>query len=218
VWRLHTSSEFTPEDAATLEGLCSVGAAALARVDRTERLRTEAGTDALTQLPTRRQGMDLIRPLMKLADRHGQSLSVAMLDLDHFKNLNDRFGHMIGDAVLRHVGAILAENFRSEDVAVRWGGEEFVLALFGANRASAVERLQQVLDEVQRSVIVDPEALARVTFSAGVAEHRRDAMNLDQLLEAADAALYAAKAAGRACIRAADAISPSVDLALPRAA
>jgi len=201
VWRLQPSADFTPEEAATLEGLCTVGAATLARVDRLQRLRAEAGTDVLTRLPNRRQGMDLIQRLIKLSDRQGEPLSLAVLDLDHFKDVNDRFGHMNGDAVLRKLGRILADNFRSEDVAVRWGGEEFVLAMFGATSEDAVRRLRQLLQTVRGGVMIEKEPDVRVTFSAGVAEYRRDANDLEQLLEAADVALYAAKAAGRARIK-----------------
>lgn len=125
-------------------------------------------------------------------------LGVILLDLDHFKSVNDQYGHLIGDRVLRSVADCMSAEIRSYDVAGRFGGEEFVLLLPGAGpvRSLAVaERLRRQLDV--QAVATDDGRAVHVTMSAGVAVFGIDGTDLTDLLAAADAALYRAKAAGR---------------------
>jgi len=128
-----------------------------------------------------------------------------VLDVDHFKRVNDRFGHAAGDDVLRRLGELLAESFRGEDVAARWGGEEFVLALYGLARADGLRRLEDLL---ARFSAQEERLGRRVTFTAGLAEYPVDGAELDTLFRAADGALLAGKAGGRGQVVAVGALPP----------
>ena len=132
-----------------------------------------------------------------------------MLDLDHFKELNDAAGHIAGDAVLREVADVLRGQVRRVDVVARYGGEEFCLVLPQVSKADAME----VAEKLRRSIAEQsfaPAAPGGITASAGVAHLPSDAGTLDALLEAADAALYASKRRGRNRITA---FEPDLDTA-----
>jgi diguanylate cyclase (GGDEF)-like protein len=119
-----------------------------------------------------------------------------MADLDHFKHVNDRFGHAGGDAVLRSVAAVLRSSIRSEDLVARWGGEEFILLLPETDRAGAWQAAEKVrLAVAAREIPVDATPV-RVTASFGVAAHAPD-RTLDSTIADADRALYRAKEEGR---------------------
>jgi diguanylate cyclase (GGDEF)-like protein len=169
----------------------------LAEQDAT--LRTLAEVDQLTQLANRHKSTELLTHFLSLAKRQHMPLSLVVVDVDHFKQVNDRFGHATGDEVLRRLSAILRESFRDEDVVARWGGEEFVIGMYATGMGDTVTRMYRVLDAVRREVFVGPEGLKfQVTFSAGVAEYPRNGSDLQALYRAADEALYSAKDAGRA--------------------
>ncbi len=170
-----------------------------------------AETDPLTGLANRRRLDRDLERLQLLSARYGTKLSLAVVDLDHFKGINDRHGHAVGDETLRRVAAHLQESFRGEDALARIGGEEFVVAMLGMGREDAVIRLAGVLqvfaDTPQE---VDGEWLS-VGASAGVAEHLRDGTGFDELYRAADDALRVAKISGRGRVLPAGA-APSRDL------
>jgi diguanylate cyclase (GGDEF)-like protein len=173
-----------------------------------------AETDPLTGLANRRRlERDLAR-LQLLATPHGKKLSLTVVDLDHFKRINDRYGHAAGDEALRRVAAHLRDSFRGEDAIARIGGEEFVIVMLGVGREDAVTRLAGVL----KALADTPQDLdgewVSVGASAGVAEHRRDGMGFEQLYRAADGALRFAKRNGRGRVVPAGAesgSSPDVD-------
>jgi diguanylate cyclase (GGDEF)-like protein/PAS domain S-box-containing protein len=156
-------------------------------------------TDQLTGLSNRRRLADILECEINRARRYNQPFSIIMLDLDHFKRVNDTFGHDVGDYVLRTVARILAKNLRSTDVAGRWGGEEFMIICPATNLESAM-----VLAELIRLRIEDHDYAmpGKVTASMGVAAYSADT-DPDTLVKLADEALYAAKAAGRNCVQAA---------------
>jgi two-component system, cell cycle response regulator len=156
-------------------------------------------TDCLTGLANRRHLDETLTVLRGAARRHDHDLSVLMVDLDHFKQLNDSEGHPAGDAVLREVGRRIRTTLRAEDVAGRWGGEEFqVLLPFTDETGAAVlaERLRDAIAAVQFEV-GDGRRVA-VTASIGVASR---ADGEADIVGRADRALYAAKAEGRNCVR-----------------
>jgi diguanylate cyclase (GGDEF)-like protein len=130
-------------------------------------------------------------------------LSIALLDLDEFKRVNDTHGHAVGDHVLATLGRLLGERFRREDVRGRWGGEEFVIIFPGESADVAAAVLRRVLGELveipfrARDAAGGSEAVFHVSFSAGVASYPHDGATIDALLKAADLRLYAAKAAGK---------------------
>jgi diguanylate cyclase (GGDEF)-like protein len=170
----------------------------LNRLERTRILHRFAETDELTGTATRRKFIRDLERLLHLADRQNQPLCFMILDLDRFKQVNDQHGHDAGDRVLCRLGERLKKSFRPEDVVARWGGEEFVLGLYGITREQGVKRLSDFLATWDQLEFMDAKnGTFRVTFSAGVAEYSQDGANLQELYRAADAALYRAKAMGR---------------------
>lgn len=162
-----------------------------------EMLRT-ALTDALTQIANRRAFMDGLDREVARAKRHGSTLSVVMVDIDHFKQVNDTYGHAAGDRVICATAATLGSQFRKSDFVGRVGGEEFAVYLTGTASDMAVslaERTRRALTETQISVTDD--CALQVTASLGVAELSPDDLTADDVLQRADKALYGAKEAGR---------------------
>ncbi|HLO48397.1 MAG TPA: response regulator [Kamptonema sp.] len=168
------------------------------RLERSQLLRSRAETDALTGVANRRRSTQDLSQFLHLADRHSQPLCFALLDLDRFKQVNDEYGHASGDGVLRRLGEILLRTFHAQDVVARWGGEEFVVGMYGMTKGDAIERLGDVLANWRAQEFADSQGRKfRVTFSAGIAEYPSDGIDLQTLYRAADGALYQAKAAGR---------------------
>lgn len=171
------------------------------RLERTRLFTRLAETDPLTGLANRRKSAQVISRFMLLAERQGQPLSVALLDLDGFKAINDRHGHAAGDRVLRRLGALLLASFRGEDVVARWGGEEMAVGMFGMNREDGVHRLAEVLEAFKSCEFEGRDGQPfHVSFSAGVAQFPENGTDLHSLYRAADDALYLAKAQGRSRI------------------
>ena len=171
------------------------------RLDRVALYRRLADTDPLTGLVNRRRLEADFDRLCALAGRYHQPLSLALLDIDHFKRVNDTHGHGIGDLVLRRLADRLTAEFRGEDVVARWGGEEMAILTFGMSAADASRRIGGILESFRGTPLVLPEGLQsplRISFSAGVAELYLHGDDLRALTKAADAALYRAKRAGRA--------------------
>jgi diguanylate cyclase (GGDEF)-like protein len=187
------------------------------RLERTRLHRLLAETDPLTGLANRRRlELDLGR-LQRLADRHRTPLCLAVVDLDKFKRVNDRYGHDVGDEVLRRTAAHLQDAFRGEDAVARLGGEEFIVAMLGMRPEDAVQRLSAVLRSLARHEMAIDEHRVVVGASAGVAEYQRDGVDFEALYRAADAALRVAKAAGRGMVLSARAEPPDrreVDVAI----
>jgi two-component system cell cycle response regulator len=163
-----------------------------------EYLRALAATDHLTSLYNRRFLAEVVPMSLASARRHGYSLSLLMIDLDHFKAVNDRHGHSTGDCVLVETAKLLRANCRKEDLAARIGGEEFVLLLShcGLEQATAkAERLRRQIEELEPAGI-------HLTASLGVATLVPESgESFEVLFAAADKAVYSAKAAGRNCVR-----------------
>ncbi len=167
------------------------------RLDRDRLYRNLSDYDQLTNVRNRRSSNVVIANYLRLAERHGLPVSLVVIDLDKFKRVNDTYGHQAGDDVLQHLGALLRQSFRSEDVVARWGGEEFVIAMFAMRRADAIERMAHVLERLEEHEFEStPGTRFRVSFSAGLAEFPADGTELHSLYRLADEALYRAKAAG----------------------
>lgn len=158
-------------------------------------LRERAQIDGLTALRNRAFLDDrLAAELASLARRPG-TLSCLMIDLDHFKQINDRHGHLVGDEVLRAVAGVLVENTRVEDVVTRYGGEEFVMLTPGVSLEGALSLAERLRVGIERVEVRRVAGTVRVTCSVGVAEYDSDAPT--ELLRRADAAMYEAKRTGR---------------------
>ena len=163
---------------------------------RNAELEAMSRTDALTGLPNRRHLQEQLVGAGSLARRHGHTMGVVMIDVDHFKRVNDELGHASGDLVLREVAQRVASACRLEDVAGRWGGEEFLVVVGEGSDTSGLavlgERIRQAASN-EPVVLADGRDLT-VTVSVGAASNDGD---VDALVREADAALYAAKNAGR---------------------
>lgn len=160
-----------------------------------------ASTDKLTGLLNRAVFDPFFSHLVALCRRRREPLAVALLDLDHFKGVNDRFGHPLGDRMIVHVGQRIAGQIREADLLFRWGGEEFLLLLPGCSLAEARQRLEAIRDDLRRHPLPLDEgqpagSVPAVTLSCGLALHRPDEAS-QQLLQRVDELLYAAKHAGR---------------------
>jgi diguanylate cyclase (GGDEF)-like protein len=169
--------------------------------DKNESLARLSTTDAVTGLRTRRYLNEVLAIEFLRARRYHSPLTVLMADLDHFKQVNDRFGHLAGDNVLRGVGAVLQAQMRATDVAGRYGGEEF-LVILAENEVDGghvvAERWRMAVEEASFDVLEGRET--QLTISIGVASHTPETNSADELIAAADAALYRAKDRGRNCV------------------
>lgn len=168
---------------------------------------TRAATDALTGLPNARACHDNLKRMIAHAGRTLSPLSAVMLDLDHFKQVNDQFGHGAGDDVLAATGVTLASAMRDSDFVGRSGGEEFLLLLPDTDREGA----RVVAEKVRRFIeqITVPQVDRVISASLGVAAYPLDAIDGDSLVRQADQALYAAKAAGRNRVEVAGGVAPA---------
>ncbi len=163
-----------------------------------ESLRRQATRDALTGLYNRRQMDEILDREIRRAARHQRELVLMMIDIDHFKRINDVHGHEVGDLVLREVAQCIQRQVRDEDYAFRYGGEEFLLLLPDANPEQIGVRGETILEAVRHlrlSWMGQP--LDRVSVSLGVAAFPAHGHNAADLVRAADGALLKAKAAGR---------------------
>ncbi len=167
--------------------------------DETERLRKLSITDWLTDLHNHSYSRRCLGAALDRAQREGSALCVMMADLDHFKRINDTYGHLIGDEVLRIAAARMVSGARSRDRVARYGGEEFLFILQDTDLEEGVEVAERVRTRLGSDAIHCGEATLDVTLSLGLAQ-ARDSDSVDDLIERADAALYEAKAAGRNCV------------------
>jgi diguanylate cyclase (GGDEF)-like protein len=170
-------------------------AAELAVANR--RLATAALTDPLTGLPNRRSAMDQLEQAWSAASRSGLPLSVMVVDIDHFKQINDSHGHAAGDLVLREAAAILRASARREDSVCRIGGEEFLVICPNTNLKSAMLSAERLRASLGAKRIAIGQTEKTLTVSIGVATRESGTADMDVLVSLADQALYAAKEAGR---------------------
>ena len=162
-----------------------------------ERFRSQAITDALTGIFNRRHFEDCLDEQIARAAEEGKPLSLLLLDLDHFKQYNDRWGHTEGDAELRRVAALVQRTVRSTDIAFRYGGEELAVLLPACSKEQAMVVAEKVRIAVGSGTQRPSRFGARTTVSAGVATYPEDGRVARGLVDTADAALYQAKAQGR---------------------
>jgi diguanylate cyclase (GGDEF)-like protein/PAS domain S-box-containing protein len=162
-----------------------------------EELREQSNHDALTGLYNRHFLEESFGRELLVAGRGGYPVSIIMGDLDHFKAVNDTYGHLAGDQVLRTFGALLSGNARASDIACRYGGEEFLLILPGMTKEGARQRAEHVRQAMGAAIVSHGQSRITVTTSLGIAAYPDDGSTADELIAAADGALYAAKAQGR---------------------
>ncbi len=194
-------------------------------LERSRIRQLRADMDSLTGVANRQKSTQMLTRLLELAQRQGQTLCFALVDLDRFKQVNDEYGHPVGDRILRRFGECLRSTFRTEDVVGRWGGEEFIIGLYSMSRQEGTQRLRQFLQTWKQeqfnssgsgsgSVIAESSkhsenSTFEVTFTAGVAVYPHDGTDLQQLYRAADKALYKAKSAGRSRVGSVESVVPT---------
>src|SRR5437868_15342353 len=186
---------FRSGDVQSLESVADICATAIQNANYVERVRQLAYIDGLTGIFNRRFFELRISEEFERSRRFQNGMAVIMVDIDHFKRLNDEFGHLLGDEVLRQVSSIFHQQLRKIDVVCRYGGEEFAILLSQTNLQHAVavaEKLRRLVETWQFPGVPRP-----VTISAGAATYPDHGTTRDDLVKAADAGLYAAKQAGR---------------------
>lgn len=186
---------FRANDTQSLESVADICATAIQNANYVERVKQLAYLDGLTGIFNRRFFELRIMEEIERARRYNSGMAVLMIDIDQFKRLNDEFGHLLGDEVLRQVSSIFHQHLRKIDVLCRYGGEEFAIVLSQTNPLHALgvaEKLRKAVEAWQFPGVPRP-----VTISAGTANFQEHGTTRDELVKAADAGLYAAKHSGR---------------------
>ncbi|MFY0538547.1 GGDEF domain-containing protein [Nannocystis pusilla] len=163
-------------------------------------MEERATTDGLTGLTNHRAFQERLAQIHALAERTGRNFSLILTDIDHFKKVNDTYGHPIGDAVLKRVAAVFAGRARKVDIVARYGGEEFVLVLPDTDAEGAAIFANKLREEVAAQTMTSDQGPFAVTISMGVAEYPTDGHATAELIERADQALYHCKHNGRNCV------------------
>lgn len=198
---------FSDDEVHPLESVAGICATAIQNAHYVDRVKQLAYLDGLTGIFNRRYFELRIVEEIERAKRFNSSMSVIMIDIDHFKKLNDEFGHLLGDEVLRQVSSLFNQHLRKTDTVCRYGGEEFAIILSQTDphySLAIAEKLRKGVAEWSF-----PGVPRAVTISAGAATYPAHGISRDELVKAADAALYVAKQAGRNCVRLAGAPNAS---------
>ena len=193
--------DFREQDLPTMSIFASQVAAALENARLFADVQRLAVTDGLTNVYTRRHFFDLAFEEFYRSRRYGHPMSILMLDIDHFKRVNDRYGHPAGDAVLQSTAEMCQKILRTPDIIGRYGGEEFVILLAETDLEAAENVAHRLSDAIREMVIPTKKGDVQVTISGGVAGDNVEKLNLIEMIELADQAMYAAKNAGRDCIK-----------------
>jgi diguanylate cyclase (GGDEF)-like protein len=171
---------------------------ALGNLKLRETLRSQSIRDPLTSLFNRRYLEESLEREISRANRDRSSVAIIMLDIDHFKDFNDTYGHQAGDAALRTLGEYLKKATRGQDIVCRYGGEEFALVFSGSNLQGALERGEALRDGVKRlQVQYASQLLGSITVSMGLSLFPDHGTTIAEVLRGADQALYCAKRDGR---------------------
>jgi diguanylate cyclase (GGDEF)-like protein len=168
--------------------------------EASEMLRLKASMDSLTGLHNRAEILRVLERELNRMHRHGYTMSVLMIDVDHFKRINDQHGHPAGDEVLRHIGSILQNTMRSYDDIGRYGGEEFIAVLPETNLNQAIAAAERIRACVEQAEVRYNKLQFKLTISVGAVTSFGAEDTPTGLIERADMALYAAKQAGRNCV------------------
>jgi diguanylate cyclase (GGDEF)-like protein len=167
----------------------------------TQRLYESAMHDPLTGVYNRRYLDEHLKSEFAFAARHGSSLSLLLIDADHFKRVNDEHGHLCGDELLRSIAKTVSGSLRQADVLARFGGEELIVFLPHTDPLGALDVAERIRERVQALSVTWRSAFVSTTVSVGVAPMRAELPSLDWMIHEADTALYAAKSDGRNCVR-----------------
>jgi len=162
-----------------------------------KKVQEMAITDSLTEVSTRRYFLERFREEIRRSMRRKSSMSFLMIDLDYFKEKNDKFGHLVGDVILKEIAGVLKSTLREIDIIGRYGGEEFTVVLAGIGREGALQAAERIRSSVEHSVFKAYDEKVSVTISIGISAFPEDGVDEHTLIESADRALYRAKEKGR---------------------
>ena len=188
------SPTLSADDAQFLEAVANMVGSAVITAERYERLRYEAITDGLTEIFNHRFAMEQYTALFAQARSSKNPLSLMMIDVDKMRDINNAYGHLVGDSVLRYVARELKASVESHEVAARYGGEEFLMVLPSTGVEEATMRARRLIERIAENT---PDGVPASTISIGIAETPMHGSQADRLLEIADKALYVAKYGGR---------------------
>ncbi len=192
---------FRQEDARLLSNFADLGTVALEHVALYRQTIELAITDGLTGLYVQRYYKERLRDEVFRAQEHKLPLSLLMIDVDNFKTYNDRYGHLVGDRVLKVVAQVLKESVRTVDLVARYGGEEFSVLLLKTPWLGAQTVAERIRQKVEEQEIIASQETTHVTVSIGVAELAIEYREVEKFIDAADQALYRAKGEGKNCVR-----------------
>ena len=184
-----------------VQTLSPLVAQAVKTMHEVETFREASVVDLLTGAATRREGLNRLHAEVKRAQRTGSTMAVLMIDLDHFKSVNDRFGHAAGDTLLTAIGETMLRTLRASDIRCRWGGEEFLVVLPDTTLAQAQVVASYLLQNIAATAAPSPRGPVSSTASIGLTIARPAETDVNRIVGRADLALYQAKHAGRSCIR-----------------
>ena len=170
-------------------------------IDLQAQLRSEANLDHLTGVANRHAVLETLGSVLANSAREGTPVSIGLVDVDRFKDVNDSYGHLVGDAALRAVARLLRDHLRPYDLVGRYGGEEFLIVLPKCGLADAFDVAERVRSCVARQSILTSAGPLSLTISVGVASGSGDVVDVEGMIFAADRALYAAKRSGRNRVR-----------------
>lgn len=169
-----------------------------ALVSKLGEARRQAMFDPLTRLWNRRGGTDLLNSALKDADKHDHTLGICLADIDNFKQINDQFGHQVGDQVLRRVASSIVASVRPQDIVCRYGGEEFLVIVHDVDEAGCIAIGERICADMRKLPVPGGGGSAPATISVGIAmRNRGDSITSEGLIDLADKALYQSKHAGR---------------------
>lgn len=156
--------------------------------------------DGLTQIYNKRYFMEVLEREISRSHRYGRELSLIMFDIDHFKNVNDTYGHLAGDHVLKHLASVIKQRIRREDIMARYGGEEFAIILPEIDSYNSRQFAEKIRRLVEKTVFKFEDTVIPVTISIGVATSNADTNAPEEFIKIADENLYEAKRRGRNCV------------------
>ncbi len=196
-FKCESEAEWNSDNEVFLKSVADQVATGVVNARLYARVQRQATTDGLTGLMNHRTGQEKLAEQVRLAERYQRNIAVIMIDVDHFKAINDTYGHPAGDTVLKAVAKSIERDCRDVDFPVRYGGEEFLLVLPEINLEGAVTVAERIRKNLEQEVIDHENISISVTASMGVAIFPDDARSKQQLLDLADKALYASKRHGR---------------------
>ncbi|GBD99114.1 MAG TPA: sensor domain-containing diguanylate cyclase [Nitrospirae bacterium] len=193
----NNGKDFTSEDEDLLLTIAFYLGLTIEKVNLHDEIVKMASTDGLTGLHNHRMLQERLENEIDRVKRYKRPFSLMMIDIDHFKNFNDKFGHQTGDEVLKLISAIMTKNMRSIDMAARYGGEEFAVILSETPLSGALQIAERIREQIKDNKIELKGEEVTITVSIGIAEFPEDGSTREGLIGAADKALYLAKRSGR---------------------